>query len=400
MAGSFGGAIFADGLLIDVSFHNGSSIMNSTAFEGGAMFLKGSVRASVTDRSSIVESQAIRAGGGDCFSKGGAVILLHDAVLILADHSRVVNSVSCAEGAAVYIQLGSLTVVNGSRIVNSSLSVLDSKGAAIYVLQGQATVEHNSSISGSQAGFGGAVYLAGGQFNLYHDSLIEDSTARWGAAIYTLETHSAIRVVLFNVTIVNSTSLYGGGAIAINSGVVTVSHSSIARSQILESFLDLQQETRAIHSYWLNQQRLGVNDRAAELRYFELYEFWGILVASGHDRMSAACFDLMRGELHLVNAVIDGCSASGTAPPGQHGHAEILSIGNDPLLRATLTEFRQRKCTNPMFRQLGSARMLLRGISFTPLDECDAAELALPSAFPGVTSEGCDFVMPDRTDLG
>jgi ABC-type branched-subunit amino acid transport system substrate-binding protein len=106
------------------------------------------------------------------------------------------------------------------------------------------------------------------------------------------------------------------------------------------------------------------------------------------------CFKLLGGELHLVGAVIESSLARGL-----DGHIINMpsgALGDGPLLIATFTEFRQHACDGPLFSQHGSARILLRETTFTPLAGCDPLALASPAAFAGVAPMRCGDTYADE----
>jgi len=102
------------------------------------------------------------------------------------------------------------------------------------------------------------------------------------------------------------------------------------------------------------------------------------------------------GEVHLENTIIEHFRST-TA------QAAIITVspssaGSGALLVATFTEFRQRECDATLFTQDPGGQLLLRDITFTPLDGCDLAALGSQAAFAGVAPLGCGTTYTDNQD--
>ena len=123
-------------------------------------------------------------------------------------------------------------------------------------------------------------------------------------------------------------------------------------------------------------------------------QYGGVMTINGsyvtHSASSTAVIELVGGELHLVNATIEHSTAHSSSPAdGVILRVPSNTIGAGPLLLATFTDFRQHICDGHLFSQIGAAQIVLREVSFTPLDGCDLTSLASPSAFAGVQPKSC-----------
>eukprot|EP00966_Prymnesium_polylepis_P287206 6634039-Prymnesium_polylepis.1 len=93
--------------------------------------------------------------------------------LTIADESSIVNTIS--DDGALYINRGAALITNRSSIY---LSASAWGGGAVYQAGGSLTVTNGSSVvnSTSQGTRGGAILLQSGTFTLANNSLIANST--------------------------------------------------------------------------------------------------------------------------------------------------------------------------------------------------------------------------------
>eukprot|EP00966_Prymnesium_polylepis_P172026 3977917-Prymnesium_polylepis.1 len=106
------------------------------------------------------------------------------------------------------------------------------------------------------------------------------------------------------------------------------------------------------------------------------------------------CFHLSGGDLHLISSVVEDSSSLGSG--GLILSVPSGTLNEGPLFVATFTEFRQRACDRPLFSQQGLAQIVLRSITFTPLDGCDTTALASDTAVDGLDTKGCGQTYTDR----
>ena len=135
-----------------------------------------------------------------------------DGSLTLEENITLTGTVTNGNGGAVYVNGGSFTMKNGSKITKSSATGATANGGAVYVAGGAFTMESGSKITGSSASSGGGVYVADGSFTMYGTATIQDNTATThGGGVHI---YSDGIFTMYDGTIggtVANTAEYGGG---------------------------------------------------------------------------------------------------------------------------------------------------------------------------------------------
>ena len=285
--------------------------------------------------SSIVDSRA-KLGGGAVWMSDRCGLELALSTLQLVN-SSLINSTctgpdldyfnTALYGGAISARGGHLTLEGGSSIITSEFEETAARitfGGAIFVdVLARLVMAERSSIIHSVGGRGGAIFVEGGSAHVTDGS-----------------------------SIVNSSATDAGGAIAVaKGGKVRVEESSIVNASL----------------------RAGLALRGG---VFELRDPWS--------------------ELHLVSVTV----RSNVVALGQvfqvrgfmlsiSGNSE-LDAGNPPLFAATNTDFGQSDCLKLrtlglnddfnygwLFHQMDAAKVLLRNVTFTPLNNCNATDLGV-----------------------
>jgi hypothetical protein len=233
---------------------------------------------------------------------------------------------------------------------------------------------------------------------LVTSSVVNSVSEQYGAALAVV----LGSVILRGSSIINSIAYRGGSALSIHSGSVLLTDGST----ISQSWAELFQGAAA--SIWGGtltvEGRSTIADSSGASFGGAMYISGGVvtlndsLITRSEARLTGAgAFYLKGGDLHLFNATVeDSTSAETTGIILIVSSGSILGSGLGPLFMATLTEFRQRSCNGVMFGLQGTAQVVLRDVTFTPLDGCDTAALASPAAFHGVAPKGCGETYSDR----
>ena len=141
-------------------------------------------------------------------AKGSAVQLNQYCELTATQCSIVNNASSSGLGTGIYVDSGSLTLIDSTISNNESLGE-DSKGGAIYVNSGS-VIASRTFFSGNTSATGGVVYVKSGS-SAFYDCYFSFNTASSGdgGAIYS----TGSSVVVDNASFQNNSSSNSGGAI-------------------------------------------------------------------------------------------------------------------------------------------------------------------------------------------
>ncbi len=176
-SGGYGGGLYVAGYGSSVNIVNSEFSNNIADQDGGAIYLYSDGGNTLTlTNSRVINNVALNDEGGGIWSDG------YSDVITLTD-SVVANNTAADQGGGIFLDTGTLTLINTRISGNSSTS---SKGGGIYGDTNSTISILNSSVTGnSSAQEGGGIYAGSGTLTLTNSTVSGNSAAQEGGGVYT-----------------------------------------------------------------------------------------------------------------------------------------------------------------------------------------------------------------------
>ena len=212
-----GGAIYYTGNgTISLSEYGTLENNTATGGNGGAIYMTGGTLA-LSGNAALTENRAEN-------GKGGAVYA--ESILLTADQSAELKKNTAAQGGAVYVETGTITIAKTEDYDGVPPAITGNKattgnGGAIWLGTGSITVSGGSLANNeAETGSGGAIYADGAAVNISDSAELKNNTAEIsGGAVYA-ETGA---VTVSGGSLENNEAKGSGGAVYASSGTVTLS---------------------------------------------------------------------------------------------------------------------------------------------------------------------------------
>ena len=381
-AGRFGGVYMA--AASGTCTMKDCSISNCESQGSGGVILTFADYTFVMSGCSVIDTRSADGSGG---------------VLYARNCISVAISNTYARANSAGINGGVLRLVAGPLFVEDLLVVdpFARSGGAVHMSGGSLTMQGCSTSGGRSGKSGGILAILQGSATLMDCSMLDSKADLQGGCINI----GGGDLRMMKCRLENCEAVGGGGAIVMYDGSVSLTEScSISKTRsftINERDKILGGAILALGGT-LMADDLTISDCTARAGggVLAITSARVVLRNSRILRSIERALHLTSGELHLVNCAVERSAASAPNADGAIAYfaSSAATADSGPLLIATFTTFRQHACNAPLFSSAGPFQLVLREITFVPLDGCDATSLA--SALATVTAKGCSETYTDK----